>query len=305
MGEAKLKVQVLSHTPDFERNIARAGKLCYSSSGITELNDNLTDEEVTRYLNMILNVKHFSVLEHGTITFGIEGISRTSANQLVRHRIASYSQQSQRYVSANSFSYVVPQDIKNNPQAHTLFTNAMEVAQQNYNAISEALMEQYIIEYLGVEDKSTGMKYLEEELKKDTELWEDIGVDVLRGYVNLQAMFRYYDKKTYNVLTKRANENARAVLPNATETKIVVTMNVRALFNFFKERLCMRAQDEIREMAFEMWKCCMQISPTIFKYAVPTCVNGKCKEGKMSCGKMLEVKDRYNTEIQKQTKGEQ
>ena len=105
--------------------------------------------------------------------------------------------------------------------------------------------------------------------------------------------FKSEHKNEYNKFSKIAAENARAVLPNACETKIQVTMNVRALFNFFKERLCDRAQEEIREMAFEMWKACMEISPTIFKYAVPTCVNGKCKEGKMSCGKMLQYKQKY------------
>lgn len=249
MGEAKLKVQVLSHTPDFERNIARAGKLCYSSSGITELNDNLTDEEVTRYLNMILDIGHGSVLEHSSITFGIEGISRALTHQLVRHRIGSYSQKSQRYVNEGDFGYVVPVEIKQNNYASYEFEKAMDMIKVAYNNIAN-------------------------ELEKE-----------------------YCKTMTPHQAKKKAYENARAVLPNATETKIVVTMNVRSLFNFFKERLCERSQDEIREMALEMWKCCMEISPTIFSHAVPTCVNGKCKEGKMSCGKALEVKEKYNTEI--------
>ena len=95
-----------------------------------------------------------------------------------------------------------------------------------------------------------------------------------------------------NGLTKKANEDARYVLPNACETKIVVTMNIRSLFNFFKHRCCNRAQWEIREVANEMLKICYDIAPNIFRYAGPDCVaKGKCGEGKMSCGKQNEVHD--------------
>lgn len=245
--ETKVKVQVLSYTPDFEKNIARAGKLCYSPKGITELNDNLTDHTVANYLNMILDIGHGSVLEHSSITFGIEGISRSLSHQLVRHRIGcSYSQQSQRYVDSTDFNYIVPEEIKNTKNALDIFNIAMKQAQVAYNDIAAILITKYV----------------------------DSGMDLKKA-------------------KKKAYEDARAVLPNATETKIVVTMNVRALFNFFKERLCERAQTEIREMALEMWKCCMEISPTIFSHAVPTCVYGKCKEGKMTCGKAKEVKQKF------------
>ena len=88
---------------------------------------------------------------------------------------------------------------------------------------------------------------------------------------------------------KAANEDARMVLPNACCTSIIVTMNVRSLFNFFKHRCCNRAQWEIREMADEMYKLCYAVAPNIFKYAGPGCVTGHCTEGKMSCGKTAEM----------------
>lgn len=84
---------------------------------------------------------------------------------------------------------------------------------------------------------------------------------------------------------KKAIENARYILPNACETKIVVTMNARSLLNFFKKRCCNRAQDEIRHLADEMLKLCKEVAPMIFSHAGAPCMYGSCTEGKMSCGK--------------------
>lgn len=84
---------------------------------------------------------------------------------------------------------------------------------------------------------------------------------------------------------KVAIENTRAILPNATETKIVVTMSAIALLNFFKQRCCMRAQDEIREMAYKMLSLVYEVAPSIFNKAGAECVYGHCPEGSMSCGK--------------------
>lgn len=90
---------------------------------------------------------------------------------------------------------------------------------------------------------------------------------------------------------KKAMENARAVLPNACETKIIVTMNARALLNFFKLRCCRRSQDEIMELADEMLRQVKQIAPSVFKYAGASCMFGKCPEGKMSCGRVRKVEE--------------
>ena len=102
------------------------------------------------------------------------------------------------------------------------------------------------------------------------------------------------EKTAASKARKLANEDARFVLPNACETKIVVTMNVRSLFNFFEHRCCNRAQWEIRAVAEEMLRLCLEVAPHIFAYAGPSCVaEGKCPEGKMTCGKMKEVQAHY------------
>ena len=271
--ETKLNVTILAHTPEFEQNIVRGARLCYSSANIEELKDKVTPEDAERFLNMILEIGHGSILEHSSITFGIEGISRSLSHQLVRHRIGcSFSQKSQRYVNETDFNFIVPNPIKNNPIAYESFLDYMKVSQDAYEKLY------YILLYGLIDD-------FYKEKNENPKIYKDLDQKF--------EAFKSEHKNEYNKFSKIAAENARAVLPNACETKIQVTMNVRALFNFFKERLCDRAQEEIREMAFEMWKACMEISPTIFKYAVPTCVNGKCKEGKMSCGKMLQYKQKY------------
>lgn len=281
--KTQMKVTVLSSTAEFEQNIVRGAKLCYSSADIEALRDKVTPEEAEKFLNMILGLGHGSVLEHSTITFGIEGVSRALTHQLVRHRIASYSQKSQRYVKEAQFEYVVPKDIENNDFARELYIDLMEQIQLTYDMITQELLVDYINDYINEH--------------KDHPFLEEPIADIL-NVKDFLARFKEIDKKTYLALEKKAIENARYVLPNATETKIQMTINVRALFNFFKERLCERAQDEIRELAWLMWLACMKISPTIFKHAVPSCVHGKCKEGKMSCGKAKEYKEKYNNAIQ-------
>lgn len=277
--EAKLNVVILSHTPEFEQNIVRGARLCYSSASIEELRDKVTPENAEKFLNMILEIGHGSILEHSSITFGIEGVSRSLTHQLVRHRIgSSYSQKSQRYVSEGQFEYVIPKPIAKYDYLKEDYIRCMERLQEDYNDITYGLLIEQIKEYLAAGHS-------------DEKVEEAIANECTRE--EIAQLFKESNKKLYSKFEKIAIENARYVLPNACETKIQVTMNVRALFNFFKERLCDRAQEEIRDMAFEMWKACMEIAPTIFKYAVPTCVHGKCKEGSMSCGKMLYYKQKH------------
>ena len=102
------------------------------------------------------------------------------------------------------------------------------------------------------------------------------------------------EKKAKRIAEKQANEDARFILPNACETKIVVTMNARSLFNFFSHRCCNRAQWEIRELAEKMYKLVYPIAPTLFSHAGPSCVvTGKCPEGSMTCGKIKDMKKKY------------
>lgn len=103
-----IKVTLLEHTPEPEKLAATAAKLCYSSSDINSLREGLSDEKIKDFINMLVSIGHESVMEHVSFTFGIEGISRACSHQLVRHRIASYSQKSQRYVNENGFEFVTP-----------------------------------------------------------------------------------------------------------------------------------------------------------------------------------------------------
>ena len=242
-----LKVQLISHTPEPDKVVAQAGKLCYSAVGVDEIAQKLTEEEIARYVNMLASIHHESPLEHVSFTFAIEGVSRVLTHQLVRHRLASYSQQSQRYVKLEQFEYIVPPAIEKNEKAKALFIETMEKDQEAYNQIVDELINDKIREFKKIYDRDL-------------------------------------TKKEYSAIEKQAIEDARYVFPNACETKIAVTMNARSLLHFFNVRCCNRAQWEIREMATEMLKECKKIAPALFKKAGPDCVYSKCGEGNMSCG---------------------
>lgn len=232
-----MKVKLLRYTPEADKLIASAAKLCYSPVGVEEIEENLSDEKVAKFLDRLMKMGHESPIEHINFTFGIEGVSRVLTHQLVRHRHANYSQQSQRYVDLkDTFEYIIPTEIEKHDSLKEDFDTIMEDLSMYYRHFTDKLEQIYI---------KKGM-----------------------------------DKKS---ATKKAIENARYVLPNACETKIVVTMNARALFNFFKHRCCNRAQDEIRELADEMLREVKEVASNVFKYAGASCMHGKCPEGKMTC----------------------
>lgn len=250
-----MKVTLISYTPEPEKVIATAAKLCYSSSDIASLHDGLTEEKTESFIDMLASIGHESPMEHVSFTFGIEGVSRACTHQLVRHRIASYSQKSQRYVNENGFEFITPPEIEAVPEAKAEFDKQMSNLLDSYNKIAEILT------------------------KKHTESFIEQGLS---------------EKDALNKAKKKAYEDARFVLPNACETKIVVTMNVRSLFNFFKHRCCNRAQWEIKAVADEMLRLCCEAAPHVFKNSGPSCVmTGRCPEGKMSCGKMKKVIEEY------------
>ena len=132
-----MKVKLLAHTPEPEKVIAMAAKLCYSPVGVDEIEKNLTDESIEKFLNMLINMGHESPLEHVTFTFGIEGISRSCSHQIVRHRIASFSQQSQRYVKLDQFEYIIPPEIEKIEEAKKIFIESMKKDQEDYDDNSE------------------------------------------------------------------------------------------------------------------------------------------------------------------------
>jgi thymidylate synthase (FAD) len=226
-----MKVTLLQHTPDPELTVALAARLCYSKVGIDELKQKLTNSDINAFLDKIMSLGHQSVLEHASFTFGIEGISRVTSHQLVRHRVASYSQQSQRYVShREQFAVVIPPEIAKQPEMLKIFNEQMLSLHEAYARMVDA------------------------------------GIPA---------------------------EDARYLLPNATETKIVVTMNARELLHFFAVRCCERAQWEIRAMSIEMLRLVRELAPVIFKDAGPGCLAGPCPEGKMSCGRAAEVRETF------------
>jgi thymidylate synthase (FAD) len=160
--------------------------------------------------------------------------------------MASFSVQSQRYVAENDFEYVTPPEISANPEALKLFEEAMQKDKEYYEKLTEILKEKHLKDML------------------------ESGMD---------------EKAASRAAEKKAIEDARFVLPNACETKIMMTMNARSLHNFFRLRCCNRAQWEIRAVAKEMLKQCKEVSPLLFKKAGPGCTTGACPEGTMSCKK--------------------
>ena len=232
--QKKLKVFLLRHTPAPEETIALAAKLCYSKSTITDLNDKISQKDQSDFIKKLMDMGHESVLEHVSFTFGVEGVSRVLLAQLTRHRIASFSVQSQRYVSyENGFGYIIPDSI---------------------TALGEEAVNKF-------RDQMNTM-----------EKW----------YADWQKLLGKGEK---------SNEDARFVLPNACETRIILTMNVRELRHFFSLRMCSRAQWEIRKMAEEMFRLCFETAPALFMNAGPACLRGKCPEGEKSCGQAVRIRE--------------
>lgn len=265
-----IKVKLLAHTPNPEQTVAMAAKLCYSPSGIDDIRDGLTEEKTASFINMLTDLGHASPTEHVSFTFGIEGISRACSHQLVRHRIASYSQQSQRYVDGTSFEFVTPPEIKNNEKALGIYEKILSEQAKAYREIRDALLAGYIRDFCGNNNDIS-----DEELLKS---------------------FKSENKAKYSSFEKKANEDARFILPNASTTKIVCTFNARSLHNFFAHRCCNRAQWEIREVAEQMLLQCLEVAPNLFKNCGPSCLFGPCPEGKMCCSKQAEVRKKYGRE---------
>lgn len=198
-----MRVEVIEYTPNPERVIYVGARRCYSDKSIEELKS-VPEDRIGPFLKNLASKGHFSPFEHASFTFTIEGISRVTSHQLVRHRIASYSQQSQRYVKEKESMFVVPPSIAQNKEALEIYNNELKNIFESYNKIIEVLGE-----------------------------------------------------------SKR--EDARYIMPNATPTNLVMTMNVRELYNFFRLRLDSHAQWEIRELAAEILEECRKISPVLFE----------------------------------------
>lgn len=132
-----MKVVLLNHTPDPEKTVAMAARLCYSGSSIRELEEKVSGISFEKFLGKILKMGHLSVLEHASFTFGIEGISRATSHQLVRHRLASYSQQSQRYVAASAPEFTTPPSIQKDAEKKKKFDSAVRKIYRLYAELIE------------------------------------------------------------------------------------------------------------------------------------------------------------------------
>ncbi len=230
MPQLRLNVKLLEATQNPVTILYCAYRQCYSAEYAVDLlmEDFKKQEE---FVKKMAESGHESPLEHVKFTFAVEGESLVVTHQLVRHRIASYSQQSQRYVKETDFDFIVPPSIETDGELKDKFIETMSKIQTGYNEMLKALIE--------------------------------------KGRTK-----------------EEANEDARFVLPQAIETKIVVTMNCRELLHFYQERCCARAQWEIRDMAWKMLLICRDHLPAVFGNAGAKCISlGYCPEGeRFTCG---------------------
>ncbi len=239
MAQVRLNIKLLDMTQNPVALIYAACRQCYSSKFAGDIfaesaEDSQKQEE---FIRKVAASGHESPLEHVKFTFAIEGVSRALTHQLVRHRIASYSQQSQRYVKASSFNYIIPPSIEEDKPLCGKFTKIMDDIQKHYDEMLEAF-------------------------------------------------------KAKGKAGEAANQDVRFLLPQAAETKIVVTMNCRELIHFFEQRCCTRAQWEIRCLASKMLEICKMNLPSVFSEVGAKCEKlSYCPESKQfSCGK-YPVKD--------------
>lgn len=134
-----MQVSLLYHTQDPERAVATAARLCYAPIGAAELMESMSEEQVQKILRVIMNSGHFSALEHASYTFAIDGVSRALTHQLVRHRVASFNQQSQRYVTMSGDpEVVIPESVSNDPELLATFNTAIDTAYNAYQALIDA-----------------------------------------------------------------------------------------------------------------------------------------------------------------------
>lgn len=216
-----MKIELIQYTNEPDKTVALAARRCYSSLSVESLKKTLNDVECKRLIELLKSRRHLSPFEHINFTFSIEGVSRSLSHQLVRHRIASYSQESQRYVKYENIDSIKPPEIKG--KAADIFNECTENCIKTYKHLI------------------------------------DLGVKP---------------------------EDARYVLPNSSPTRLVFTMNARSLFGFFEQRCCLKAQWEIRKLAFLMLSECKKVTEFIFSECGMTCKRSKdpyCIENNTSC----------------------
>ena len=377
-----MKVKVIAHTPDPEKTVAAAARLCYSKISATEILENFSQEKAASFIKKLMDMGHMSPTEHVSFTFAIDGVSRTLLAQITRHRIGSYSVQSLRYnnpfdeetanpevdngeLEAESISYLeglaiscrltgksclqhqhlmeqynvkgsMPQEVNNlhgPAYLRGIFDGAgllsdganwdltfpqelkavFDTLHINITPKGDKLLIQnpsdfgtYIYENMNFaeslydEDKFLALCAMDDKLKKqllsimqnfmDAKYYAMAPESIAQDPKALLAYIKglHACKKCYIDLVKMGidKEDARYILPHGTQTRIVMTMNVRSLYNFFNLRCCERAQTEIRQLANMMLEEVKKIAPGLFESAGAPCeALGYCPEGVLSCGK--------------------
>ncbi|MFZ0832355.1 MAG: FAD-dependent thymidylate synthase [Mycobacterium sp.] len=189
-----------------------AGRACYQSWS----KPNPRTATNASYLRHIIDVGHFSVLEHASVSFYITGISRSCTHELIRHRHFSYSQLSQRFVPERDSQVVLPPGIEDDAELRELFLAAADTSRQAYVTLLDRLAA------------------------------------------------KFADEPNAVLRRKQARQAARAVLPNATETRIVVTGNYRAWRHFIAMRASEHADVEIRRLAIACLRQLAELAPDVF-----------------------------------------
>jgi len=190
-----MMVKLLTITPDAELLIETAGRTAYQSF------HSLRKGSEKTFIRKIVKRGHGSVLEHASATFEISGVSRVFTHQLIRHRLCSFTQRSQRYVDERDMNYIIPDSIKDIPEACSIYGRFMDEARKAYGDL-----------------KSMGIR----------------------------------------------KEDARFVLPNAVESQIVVTANLREWRHIIELRCSPQAQWEIRKVTMEILRILKKRAPTAF-----------------------------------------
>ncbi len=218
-------VKLISKPENMLRTIYTACRTCYSADSPINIYDKAEDnEKMLKLISRVISSGHYSTIEHIQVSFAISNVSRACTHQLVRHRHASFSQKSQRYVKEKGqFDYLTPPTIEKNQELKIKYDEFMGKISEFYTLLTES------------------------------------GIPA---------------------------EDARFVLPNATSSSMVVSLNLRELIHIANLRLCTRAQDEIRLLVRLMCKELINEEPWLKPYLVPKCERlGYCDEDK-SCGRM-------------------
>ncbi len=248
MPRCTQRVLLVRQSIEPEALVALGARLCYAGGDVDKLLESVSQKDQQAFVERVMGMGHESVLEHASFTFLIEGVSRVLLAQLTRHRIASFSVQSQRYVSyADGFGYIVPPSI-------------------------QALGQDAVSEYEA-------------------------------QMAQMQSWYEAWQKRLGDA-GEKSNEDARFVLPNACETRVLLTMNARELRHFLSLRMCSRAQWEIREMAERMFEACYAAAPALFADAGPACLRGACPEGQKSCGRQAQNRAERQAFLAKQRENE-